>query len=473
MNVTVELPSGRRLAVGRKPSTIGRGADCELPIDDPTIAVRHAVLRPVGNRWMIEACGESFLQVGSKPPGRTFWLLAGDIIRLGEGGPCAVFDPPPLPAGKSAMVEATPAVPSVPRETAAKAAPVPIALAHAGPRVEKPTELARGRPMAASPLAAWSIANGSANQTWPWIIALTGTMLVAVVGVAVALRFGGHAAVSEAPKVDAPNAATPSATPLPPEPSLPPRDPSSSPGPDTTDVPPGSTAPSPPPPKPKPPPKPTISLDEAVRKAEPSVVWIAWGTSANTRLPFATGVAVGPRSVVTSATKVAALRELSEDGDAFVFYPALGEPFVAVAGMKLHSGFDLEDQGSSDSQRHNLGLLTVDRDLPHWCPLVAKADLHGIPTWEVAALAFSTGQKAAYSELSSPTLSSTSGKVIDLDPSPTDPRAIPRLVLDLMLPDLSAEGILIGLDGQMIGFVFKRGKYSVAIPAPLIQELLP
>lgn len=57
--VTQGASSGRSAALGDHPITIGRGQECELPIEDEYVSTRHTVLRPYQGAWYAEDLGST------------------------------------------------------------------------------------------------------------------------------------------------------------------------------------------------------------------------------------------------------------------------------------------------------------------------------------------------------------------------------------------------------------------------------
>lgn len=69
---------------------------------DDRIRPRHAVIRKVAGRWMVEARDADSVRVGDLDPARLHWLSAGDVIEVVENGPKIVFQPGDAPSGDSA-----------------------------------------------------------------------------------------------------------------------------------------------------------------------------------------------------------------------------------------------------------------------------------------------------------------------------------------------------------------------------------
>ena len=77
--------------------TIGSDRSCTVTLDDATVMPKHAVIRKIAGRWLIEVREAPAVFVGG-PPGpteskRLHWLLPGDQIRLTENGPAITFEP--------------------------------------------------------------------------------------------------------------------------------------------------------------------------------------------------------------------------------------------------------------------------------------------------------------------------------------------------------------------------------------------
>ncbi len=103
----------QRFTVTGDEALIGRDTACAIALpDDSRLAARHAALRMVGGRWLIEARADSMLQVGSNPPSRLGWLNDGDVIRLTTNGPELIFNPPNQPAVGVARPESSKGVAS-------------------------------------------------------------------------------------------------------------------------------------------------------------------------------------------------------------------------------------------------------------------------------------------------------------------------------------------------------------------------
>jgi len=113
---------------------IGRDPACTISLpDDIRLSARHAALRQVGGRWLIEARADAMLQVGNSAPSRLGWLSDGDVVRLTPNGPELLVNPP-TPVSAPVAASASPVVSS------AAAAPTPAA------KVEAPI---------AAPAAVW------------------------------------------------------------------------------------------------------------------------------------------------------------------------------------------------------------------------------------------------------------------------------------------------------------------------------
>ena len=78
----------------RRPLVIGRGADCDLRIDDARVGRRHVEIYPVGGQWWVRDLGSddgTFLReeiVEAEP------LSTPAVVRLGPDGPTLRLDGP-------------------------------------------------------------------------------------------------------------------------------------------------------------------------------------------------------------------------------------------------------------------------------------------------------------------------------------------------------------------------------------------
>ncbi len=86
MPIRIELPSGRSIVLDQGSITLGTDPNCDVVLPDREgLHPRHARIRRVANRWMIEAEGDWCLQVGDGVAGHKCWLESGNV-RLNEGG---------------------------------------------------------------------------------------------------------------------------------------------------------------------------------------------------------------------------------------------------------------------------------------------------------------------------------------------------------------------------------------------------
>lgn len=109
MSFALQLDDGRRVLLTESPLTIGRDARSTIAFpEDERVGVSHARIRRVGERWLLEAEGQSFVRVGLAAPARLHWLEVGDEILLGSTGPRLVVtsdqDTVPAETGSSQNV---------------------------------------------------------------------------------------------------------------------------------------------------------------------------------------------------------------------------------------------------------------------------------------------------------------------------------------------------------------------------------
>jgi len=58
---------------------------------DARLQRRHAIIKKVATRWLVEGIEGALIQVGDQPEGRMHWLSPGDVIRLTPAGPEITF----------------------------------------------------------------------------------------------------------------------------------------------------------------------------------------------------------------------------------------------------------------------------------------------------------------------------------------------------------------------------------------------
>ena len=73
---------------------LGSDPTCNVALHETNdLAARHAVIRKIAGRWIVEVREGSFIQVGDEPKSRMQWLSKGDVIRLTDDGPEITFEP--------------------------------------------------------------------------------------------------------------------------------------------------------------------------------------------------------------------------------------------------------------------------------------------------------------------------------------------------------------------------------------------
>ena len=86
--------SSRRLDCSGSVISVGRDPGCGISFpEDSRLAPKHAHLRSVAGRWLIEATAGRTIRVGHGRATSLAWLAVGDAIHLTETGPELVFQP--------------------------------------------------------------------------------------------------------------------------------------------------------------------------------------------------------------------------------------------------------------------------------------------------------------------------------------------------------------------------------------------
>lgn len=121
MSITIGLTTGERVVIDKEIVLIGLDDHCDVqPTGPGDLNARHARIKKIGGRWLIESLGDWPLQIDGEAPTRAGWLRPGDVVQLAPYGPSIIFEPLPpsrssAPASRSlaaaprAVVSADPA----------------------------------------------------------------------------------------------------------------------------------------------------------------------------------------------------------------------------------------------------------------------------------------------------------------------------------------------------------------------------
>lgn len=100
MSITIGLTSGERVVVDKDIALIGLDDHCDIQPPGPGgLNARHARIKKIGGRWLIESLGDWPLQIDGEAPTRASWLRPGDVVQLAPYGPSIIFEP--LPPSRS------------------------------------------------------------------------------------------------------------------------------------------------------------------------------------------------------------------------------------------------------------------------------------------------------------------------------------------------------------------------------------
>ncbi len=120
MAVRLEIDEGFVVEFNDDTITIGSDPSCTIPYPpEGGVAPKHAVIRKIAGRWIVEVREADSIQVGDDEPTRMHWLNRGDVIRLTNDGPVITFEPE-VTAAKSLpplRTSAPPANPTAARST--------------------------------------------------------------------------------------------------------------------------------------------------------------------------------------------------------------------------------------------------------------------------------------------------------------------------------------------------------------------
>jgi hypothetical protein len=136
MSITIGLDA-RRLKFAKDEIVVGRSSTADVSLPDAVhLADRHAILRKVAGKWLIEAQQDGVLRVGDGRPTKVAWLNAGDQIHLTDSGPVLTFDP----AAGAASASPAPVVEILPEDSGPIRRAAPI-LAPVAALVDEPEQI--------------------------------------------------------------------------------------------------------------------------------------------------------------------------------------------------------------------------------------------------------------------------------------------------------------------------------------------
>lgn len=120
MSVRFQLESGEVLEREETRITIGSAPSCQIVFEnDRRVIGVHAVVRKMGNRWLIEGEGLAQVSVGDSEPAKRHWLASdGLTIRLTPNGPNLIFQPQ--------GVAAPPSQPRRPTQSSSPSGTIPV-----------------------------------------------------------------------------------------------------------------------------------------------------------------------------------------------------------------------------------------------------------------------------------------------------------------------------------------------------------
>jgi pSer/pThr/pTyr-binding forkhead associated (FHA) protein len=86
-SLTLTIGEAERSIRFQRPLVIGRGVECDLPIDDDAIGERHAEIYPVGALWWVRDLGSEDGTYLNDEIIEAAPLEIPSVLRLGAAGP--------------------------------------------------------------------------------------------------------------------------------------------------------------------------------------------------------------------------------------------------------------------------------------------------------------------------------------------------------------------------------------------------
>src|SRR5579871_4780058 len=94
MSIRLRIEGSSAVNLDDETITLGSDATCTVPFAPVSgLHPKHAVIRKLAGRWIVEVRGAEFIRVGDGEPTRLHWLSPGDVIRLADACPLITFEP--------------------------------------------------------------------------------------------------------------------------------------------------------------------------------------------------------------------------------------------------------------------------------------------------------------------------------------------------------------------------------------------
>lgn len=137
MSIKLAVAGHPAIDISDETITLGSDPSCTVSVAESSGAMpKHAVIRKIAGRWLIEVRDGETIFVGNSEPKRLFWLNSGDVIHLTEEGPAITFktsddDPLPLPTPAASdivrdVILPPDSNPSIPVKRPGSSASIPI-----------------------------------------------------------------------------------------------------------------------------------------------------------------------------------------------------------------------------------------------------------------------------------------------------------------------------------------------------------
>jgi len=94
MSIKLAVAGRRQIVLDAENISLGSDPGCSVTFPDHAdVKPKHAIIRSIAGRWLIEVRQAESVFIGTSDPKRMHWLTAGDVIRLTENGPPITFQP--------------------------------------------------------------------------------------------------------------------------------------------------------------------------------------------------------------------------------------------------------------------------------------------------------------------------------------------------------------------------------------------
>ena len=225
-----------------------------------------------------------------------------------------------------------------------------------------------------------------------------------------------------------------------------------------------------------PPPPPLLTTEELKKNYSGALVWLGAELDGH-RLPSCSGFVVDRTKIVCTASAIAELKGLHEEGKpVFVYCEACSPKFLRVVKLKVHPAYDPKNPTSSASLLHNVGVAIVESPLPGSVDLLPWRELPRPPKdMAVTAAGYSMQYEPdlkPYDPLDPPKQVWPRGRVRGTRTFPGGDEDLPLLELAITADDGTDGGPVFSTAGKVIGVLLRYGEQRYVVLSDQLSDLI-